>query len=116
MLNLLQGGRIFVYSRPTDMRKSMDGLENIVRHELGENPLSGDLFLFRNRTGNRLKVLHWDRNGYVVWYKRLERGTFSFPPPCDGGIVVHPDVLLQLIGGLRLDRVWKNRQKVSPGG
>jgi len=83
--------------------------------ELGENPLSGDLFLFRNRRGDRLKVLHWDRNGYVVWYKRLERGTFSFPPPGEGGIVIDPDIFLQMIGGLRLDRVWKYRKKVPLG-
>lgn len=116
MLTMHGNVRIFIYTYPTDMRKSMDGLENIVRGELGENPLSGDMFLFRNRSGNRLKILQWDRNGYVVWYKRLERGSFSFPPRGDDGVTIHPDVFLQLIGGLRLDRVWKYHKKVSSGG
>ncbi len=108
MLTLQPSIRIFIHTAPADMRKSMDGLENLVRHHLGEDPMSGHLFLFRNRRGNRLKILYWDRNGFVVWYKRLERGTFSFPGGNDGRIEIGPPLFQQLVGGLSLERVWKN--------
>jgi transposase len=65
-----------VYGRPTDMRKSFDGLYALTRHELGQDPLSGHLFVFINRRGTQMKVLYWDRSGFCVWAKRLEQGRF----------------------------------------
>lgn len=115
MLTLQPNIRIYIHTGPTDMRKSMNGLECLVSSHLGEDPMSGHLFLFRNRRGNRLKILYWDRNGYVVWYKRLERGTFSFPSPRDGRVEIQPAVFQQLLGGLSLERVWKNREKMHSG-
>lgn len=69
-------GRIFAYGQPVDMRQGFDGLEALVRRRLGENPMSGDLFVFLNRRGTHLKCLLWDRTGYVIVCKRLERGKF----------------------------------------
>jgi transposase len=69
--------RIFLCTRPTDMRKSFDGLQGMVREFLGQDPLSGHLFLFFNRRRDRIKLLWWDRDGLVIWYKRLEAGTFQ---------------------------------------
>lgn len=69
--------RVFFCTRPTDMRKSFDGLQGMVREFLGQDPLSGHLFLFINRRRDRIKVLWWDRDGLVIWYKRLEAGTFQ---------------------------------------
>jgi transposase len=69
--------RVFLCSRPTDMRKSFDGLFGMVREFLGQDPLSGHLFLFLNRRRDRVKVLFWERDGLVIWYKRLEAGTFQ---------------------------------------
>jgi transposase len=63
------------------MRRSFDGLLAIVRDFLGEDPFAGHLFVFRNRGGDRLKVLWWDRDGCAIFYKRLEEGRFSFPAP-----------------------------------
>ena len=70
MLSLTLPGRIFVYTRPTDMRKSFDSLAALVRAELGADPLSGHLFVFRSRHGDRLKMLYWDEDGLVVWAKK----------------------------------------------
>jgi transposase len=79
MLSLPPSTRVFVATKPTDMRRGFDGLFALVRDFLGEDPLSGHLFVFRNRVGDRLKILWWDRDGLAIWYKRLEEGTFRFP-------------------------------------
>jgi transposase len=71
--------RIYVALGATDLRRSVDGLSALVREALGLEPLSGHLFLFRNRRRDRLKILVWDRSGFWVLYKRLERGTFAWP-------------------------------------
>jgi len=68
--------RVQVYGKPTDMRKSFDGLYALARQALGCDPLSGELFVFMNRRGSQMKVLYWDRTGFCVWAKRLERGGF----------------------------------------
>ena len=108
MLTLVPTIRIHLALAPADMRKSVDGLSVLVASELGEEPLSGHLFLFRNRRGDRMKALWWDRNGYAVWYKRLEKGRFSFPQPSRGRITISPEAFQLLVGGLSLDRLWKN--------
>jgi transposase len=79
LLSLPPTARIFVGVSAVDMRRSFDGLSAVVREVLRENPLSGHLFVFRNRRGDRLKILWWDRSGYSLFYKRLERGTFQLP-------------------------------------
>ena len=69
--------RVFLCTRPTDMRKSFDGLLGMVHEHLGQDPLSGHLFLFLNRRRDRVKILFWEPDGLVIWYKRLEAGTFQ---------------------------------------
>jgi transposase len=81
VLTLPPSTRVFVATAHTDMRRSFDGLMGIVRDFLGGDPLSGHLFVFRNRIGDRLKILWWDRDGLAIYYKRLEEGQFSFPVP-----------------------------------
>jgi transposase len=68
--------RVFLHERPVDMRRSFTGLTALVKHVLEEDPLSGSLFVFINRRANYLKALYWDRTGFCLWAKRLERGTF----------------------------------------
>jgi transposase len=83
MLSLPELARIYVCAQPTDMRKGFDTLAAVVRDWLGGDPLSGHLFVFRSRRGDRVKLLWWDRDGLAVFYKRLERGTFRFPAAGD---------------------------------
>lgn len=79
MLTLPPSVRVFLAAGATDLRRSIDGLAAMVRERLGLEPLSGHLFLFRNRRGDRIKILVWDHSGFWVLYKRLERGTFAWP-------------------------------------
>jgi transposase len=76
--------RVFLCTRPADMRKSFDGLTGMVHEFLGQDPLSGHLFLFLNRRRNRIKVLFWEPDGLVIFYKRLELGTFQKLDPAAG--------------------------------
>jgi transposase len=71
--------QIWAYSEPVDLRKSIDGLVGVVKSLLGEDPLSGSLFVFVNRRGNYLKLVYWDRTGWCLFAKRLEHGRFRFP-------------------------------------
>src|SRR5579884_4247744 len=74
-----QAARIWLAVEATDMRCGFDRLAERVQAVIGENPLSGHLFVFRSRRGDRLKILAWDRDGFVLWYKRLEKGVFRLP-------------------------------------
>ena len=102
MLSLSLTARIFVYTHPTDMRKSFDGLAALVRDHLGADPLSGHLFVFRGRRGDRLKMLYWDEDGLVVWAKRLEEGTFQMPAADGAGIEIKATDLALILGGIDL--------------
>ena len=79
MLSLPPSVRIFVSREPVDMRKGFDSLAQLVRSHLAGDPLSGHLFVFRSKRGDRLKVLYWDSDGLCLWYKRLEIGVFTLP-------------------------------------
>lgn len=71
--------RYYFYRHPTDMRKSFNGLSGLVRSQLGADPISGDIFIFVNRRRDRIKLLVWDRTGFVLLYKHLQQGTFELP-------------------------------------
>ena len=79
MLMLPPNTRIFIGTQRVDMRKSMDGLSVLVKEVLHKEPLSGHFFVFLNQRGDKLKILYWDRNGFCLWYKRLEKQTFRLP-------------------------------------
>lgn len=103
---------IFVSTERIDMRRSFDGLVAAARDHLGCEPQSGALFLFSNRNGDRLKVLWWDRNGYAILYKRLERGTFRLPSalsPGDRSVAIDAQELTKILEGVELS---KSRQQV----
>ena len=73
--------RVFLCTRPTDLRKGFDGLSGLVQECFSQDLLTGHLFLFLNRRRDRIKVLYFDRDGLVIWYKRLEVGSFQNPKP-----------------------------------
>jgi len=80
-----RGVRIFVCTEPQDMRRSFDGLSLAVREVLGDDPQNGALFVFVNKRSNRLKCLWWDRTGYCLLYKRLDRARFRLPSSVQAG-------------------------------
>ena len=104
--------RVYLCRLPTDMRKGFDGLSGIIASELKHDPLSGSLFVFRNRRRDRLKLLYWDRDGYALWYKRLESGTFEFPQATDDAsctVISHHDLSL-LLSGIDLRSVRRRKR------
>jgi transposase len=115
VLTLPPSVRIFVAVGASDLRRSIDGLSVLVRERFGSDPFSGHLFLFRNRRGDRLKILVWDRSGFWVLYKRLERGTFAWPDAKDSAAVeLRAPELMALLGGLDVSstrrRRWYDRE------
>jgi transposase len=113
MFGLMPRGRIFLRRQPTDMRKSFDGLSGIVRGELQQDPLAGDLFVFVSRRRNFVKVLYWDRDGLALWAKRLERGRFA--PRPEGPPEIAHDELALLLEGVRA-RVLARSPRWRPKG
>jgi transposase len=116
MLSLPLPVRIFLCTRHADLRKSFDGLAQLVREHLGADPLSGHLFVFRNKRGDRLKLLYWDRDGYAIWYKRLEIGSFRFPAlGQDGdGIEMAAADLALILEGIDLASVQRQKRYRRP--
>jgi transposase len=109
------GGRVFLVTGPTDMRKSFNGLAGIIRDRLKSDPMSRDLFFFCNRAKNRLKVLVCDESGMWVLAKRLDRGTFAWPGVEDEvpKVEYRQDQLALLLGGFDAERLeprpWRRR-------
>jgi transposase len=99
--------RIFLCTQATDMRRGFDRLAEMVRGSLGRDPMDGSLFVFRSRGGDRLKVLYWDKDGYALWYKRLEVGTFRFPRNAEGAgtLEVKASELAMLLEGIDLKSI-----------
>ena len=100
MLTVSPATRILVALNPLDMRKSFNGLYTYVLSVLGENPISGHLFVFTNRLRNRVKILYWDGSGLWVCAKRLERGTFGWPAGEGASRCLRPEELQLLLHGI----------------
>jgi transposase len=106
MLTIASGTRVYLASVPVDLRRGHDGLCALVRGTLDLDPYSGQLFVFVGRRGDRVKVLFWDRGGFVVYYKRLAKGRF-YMPTIDAGtvnVVLDGTELAMLLGGFDLAR------------
>lgn len=116
MLSLPLPVRIYLCTRLVDLRKSFDGLAQLVREFLGVDPLSGHLFAFRNKRGDRLKLLYWDRDGYMIVYKRLEIGVFRFPAAVgdDNGVEIRAADLTMILDGVDLGSVKRQKRYSRP--
>jgi len=115
MLSLPPSVRILLAREPADLRKGFDGLAQLVQSVLREDPLSGHLFVFRNRRGDRIKLLLWDTDGFMILYKRLEKGTFRFPVSTDTlatSVTVNATDLIMLLDGVDLQSVKRRPRYV----
>ncbi len=119
MLMLGASIRVFVCTQPADMRRSFDGLCGMAETIMKQDPLSGSLFVFRNRNRDRLKILYWDKDGLAIWYKRLEKGSFQLPTDMQSkderptSVEVSTEELSMLLGGIDLANV-KRRKRYQP--
>ena len=105
--------KIFLCSDATDMRTGFDSLAHLVESSLALDPLSGHLFVFRSRRGDRVKILYWDRDGYAMWYKRLERGSLRFPTAAaqaTGNVEIKAADLMMILDGVDLGSVRRQRR------
>ena len=92
--------RVFLAVGSTDMRKSINGLSVLVEQAMGHNPFTGDLFVFCNRRRNMIKILYWDKNGFALWHKRLEKHRFHWPTRTHENVRLGMQELKWLLAGL----------------
>ena len=112
MLGLSANLRYFLCCSSVDMRNGFDGLAGIVRNHLKKDPISGDLFIFLNKTRTHIKILYWDGDGFALFYKRLERGRYSFAAHNEPLKQLKREELLMLLEGLSFVKMKrKNRFK-----
>lgn len=109
MFSLGASHTYYLYHAACDMRKSFDALSGLVRNELSRDPANGEVFVFINRRKNSIKLLHWERGGFVLYYKRLEQGTFTLPKLCpqstsSGTSLSWPELVL-MIEGIQVQQI-----------
>lgn len=116
MLTISSAYRYYLYRGYADMRKSFDGLSGIVRNELGKDPLSGEVFIFINRRCNQVKILVWDGDGFLLFYKRLEKGTYELPSRKEQtlSIELRSDELMLILRGISLKSVRRRKRYHLP--
>lgn len=112
MIGMPSNVRIYLHTQPTDMRKSFDGLCSLVRNVFQADPTDGNLFLFLNRRGDRIKALWWDRDGLALFYKRLEAGTFEMLRASENTTVleIDPTQLALLLAGVTMKSATRRKR------
>jgi transposase len=110
MLSLPPSVRIFLCLVPADMRRSFDGLMLMVEKIVFQDPFSGHLFVFINKRKDRVKVLYWDGDGFAIWYKRLEAGSFRFAERGAGAVEIEASRLMLILGGIDLAGASRQRR------
>jgi hypothetical protein len=116
MFSLGERHRYFLYRQAVDMRKGFDGLSGAVRNDLGLDPLSGDVFIFMNSKRTHIKLLVWEASGFVLYYKRLERGRFEYPTGAQIGnsLSVSWPQLMLIVQGIDLKSVRQRKRFSLP--
>ena len=92
--------KIYVKPGPTDFRKQINGLSIIVQEEMELNPLNGNLYVFCNKSRNRIKILYWDKTGFAMWLKRLEKGKFPWPRNVEEALEIDLEKMKMLLSGI----------------
>ncbi len=112
MFALTEHHRFFIYQGVADMRKGFDGLSGLVRSDMAANPLDGSVYLFINRRRDRLKLLVWSQGGFVLYYKRLEVGTYELPDFNDDGMKqsLHWETLVLMVRGIKLKKIIRKKR------
>lgn len=112
ILSLSKNLRYYVYRHSTDMRKGFDSLCGLVNREFLMSPISGDVYIFLNHRRNRIKVLHWQGDGFAIFYKRLEKGTYEIPlkNTSQNNIEIEAQTLQLILEGITLSSVKKRRR------
>jgi transposase len=116
MLSWPPAVRIFVATAPTNLHLSFDRLAALARDVLDQDPLSGHLFAFFNRSADRVKILYWDRSGFCLWYKRLARGVFHLPRAGARGLELDAAELTLLLDGIELSTARRHPRYRAPRG
>jgi transposase len=116
MLSFPPAVRIWLGAQAVDLRKSFDTLAELVRQHLQHDPLSGHLFVFRNKRSDRLKLLYWDEDGFVIVYKRLEQGTFRWPSVAEGqrSVSLRAAELTMLLDGVDWQKAPRGKRYHRP--
>jgi transposase len=114
MFSLGSSHRYYLYKEPVDMRKGFDGLGGIVRNTMGKEPTSGEVFVFLNRGRNLIKLLHWEHGGFVIYYKRLEKGTFVLPAISSGPQSIRWPELVMMVEGIQVEKFRQKPRYVIP--
>lgn len=107
--------RYYLYRRAVDMRKSFDGLGGVVRNELGRDPMDGEVYVFLNRQRSLVKLLVWDRSGWAIWSKRLERGSYELPRSEGAGMSLSWPELVLILEGMSLGSARQRRRYGAEG-
>jgi transposase len=104
--------RLFLYNGSADIRNGFDGLSGLVRNKLGQDPVSGDIYIFLNRKRTLIKLLVWDQSGFAIWHKRLEQGTFEIPGVCSGSqaIEISRQKQMLMLEGISLNSIKKRKR------
>jgi len=114
MPTLPQGVRVYLCTRATDMRKSFDGLIAATKAVIGQDPLSGHLFVFVNRQGNYAKALYFSRGGYCLWARRLEQGCFAKVQATTDSVVLTDTQLMMWLDGIEMRQTVQRKRFVLP--
>jgi transposase len=112
MFSLTSSFSYYLYRASTDMRKSFDSLSGLVQSELHRNPTSGEVFIFINRRRNKVKLLRWEQGGFILYYKRLESGTFELPKFKNNAISCQMDwtTLMLMVEGISIEKSKRRKR------
>jgi len=110
MFSLGSSHTYYLYTEPTDMRKSFDSLSGLITSEMKANPFNGQVYIFINKQRNRIKLLHWEAGGFTLYYKRLEKGQFEVPDVLESTCSVRWSDLMMIMEGIRIKNIRRGER------